>query len=79
MLDILRQFCALDGHSFWVDEVTLRDVVLPGVTITHAHLTDVYLLGLAARKGGRLATFDRHIPAAAVRNGENSLEQIPAG
>ena len=79
VLDILRQFCALDGHAFWGDEVTLRDIVLPGVTITHAHLTDVYLLGLAARKDGKLATFDRHIPASAVQNGENSLEHIPAG
>jgi hypothetical protein len=32
----------------------------------HRQLTDVYLLGLAVRMGGRLATFDRTIPLAAV-------------
>jgi hypothetical protein len=29
-------------------------------------VTDVYLLGLAHRKGGRLVTFDRSIPLGAV-------------
>jgi predicted nucleic acid-binding protein len=29
-------------------------------------VTDVYLLGLALRHGGRLATFDRGIPVGAV-------------
>jgi predicted nucleic acid-binding protein len=32
----------------------------------HRQLTDVYLLGLAQRNGGRLATFDRSIPLQAV-------------
>ena len=32
----------------------------------HRQITDVYLLGLAKKKGGRLATFDRSIPLAAV-------------
>jgi uncharacterized protein len=30
-------------------------------------LTDVYLLALAVRRRGRLATFDRTIPLGAVR------------
>jgi predicted nucleic acid-binding protein len=30
-------------------------------------LTDVYLLALAVRHGGRLVTFDNGIPLAAVR------------
>jgi hypothetical protein len=29
-------------------------------------VTDVYLLGLAVKRGGALATFDRTIPLAAV-------------
>jgi len=32
----------------------------------HGQLTDVYLLGLAKKMGGRLATFDRSIPLKAV-------------
>jgi uncharacterized protein len=37
------------------------------LTAGHRHLTDVYLLGLAVQRGGRLATFDRSIPVKAVR------------
>jgi predicted nucleic acid-binding protein len=33
-------------------------------------LTDVYLLGLAMKHGGRLATLDQAIPAGAVRGAE---------
>jgi predicted nucleic acid-binding protein len=32
----------------------------------HRQITDIYLLGLAIRHGGRLATFDRSIPLKAV-------------
>ena len=39
----------------------------PSVTLTHGQLTDVYLLGLATRLRGRLATFDGGIPLKAIR------------
>jgi hypothetical protein len=32
----------------------------------HQNITDAYLLGLAVRNHGRLATFDRSIPLNAV-------------
>ena len=35
--------------------------------VSHRQLTDVYLLGLATRMGGQLATFDATIPLKAVR------------
>jgi hypothetical protein len=42
-------------------------------------VTDVYLLGLAKRKGGRLATFDGGIPLLAVAGATHThLEIIPA-
>ena len=44
--------------------------------ITHAQVSDVYLLGLAVHKEGKLATLDQHIPASAVRGGEAALEII---
>ncbi len=49
--------------------MSLRDTTLfdPAVLVSHRQLTDVYLLGLAARMGGRLATFDAGIPLKAVR------------
>ena len=33
-------------------------------------ITDVYLLGLAVKNGGRLVTFDRGLPLKAVRGAE---------
>jgi predicted nucleic acid-binding protein len=41
-------------------------------------VTDVYLLGLAKRKGGRLATFDSSIPLTAVTDATRAnLEIVP--
>jgi len=39
-------------------------------------VTDVYLLGLAKKLGGRLATFDRTIPVKAVGGGTAELLHI---
>ena len=33
----------------------------------HRQVTDIYLLGVATKAGGRLATFDRSIPLSAVK------------
>ena len=44
----------------------------------HGQITGIYLLGLAVRQKGKLATFDRHIPTATVRGGAASLELIAA-
>jgi uncharacterized protein len=65
----LRKFCAGRGYAFWGDAVSLRDEQLfdASVIVSHRQLTDVYLLGLATRMGGRLATFDAGIPLKAVR------------
>jgi toxin-antitoxin system PIN domain toxin len=65
----LRKFCASRGHLFWADAVSFRDERLfdPSVVVSSRQVTDVYLLGLAARNRGRLATFDGGIPLKAVR------------
>lgn len=73
---ILQQFCADSGHEFWADEVSIRSLLQPGIVITHRHITDVYLLGLAASKGGKLASFDQSIPLFAVPNGIDALELL---
>ena len=64
----LRKFCASGHHEFWEDAVSLSDQRLFHARFARGHrqLTDVYLLGLATRKRGRLVTFDRTIPLAAV-------------
>ena len=65
----LQKFCAARGHTFWPDAVSLHDDTLfdRSVVLTHRQLTDIYLLGLAVRMGGTLATFDARIASRAVR------------
>ncbi len=77
----LSEFCLSDQHAFWPDEISLRDarIFTWPAGLTHRQLTDVYLLGLATHRRGRLATFDRNIPRAAVSEaGPQHLELIPA-
>lgn len=76
---LLRRMCAGGGHAFWSDDVTIRDAIPPGTALTHGQVTDVYLLALAVSHGGRLATFDRHIPVGHVAAGARALEVIPLG
>ncbi len=65
----LRQATKAGDHHFWMDEVSLCDPALfdPVRVLSPKHLTDLYLLALATRKGGRLVTFDQGIPAEAVK------------
>jgi hypothetical protein len=76
--DRLDQFCASGHHTFWADSVSLRDDRLFNLACAggHKHLTDVYLLGLAKKMGGCLATFDRSIPAKAVVGADASTLQV---
>jgi toxin-antitoxin system PIN domain toxin len=64
----LRTFCAGGHHTFWPDDVSLRDAntFVTDAPVSHRQMTDIYLLGLARRHGSRLATFDRTIPLTAV-------------
>jgi toxin-antitoxin system PIN domain toxin len=67
-LERLREFCASGDHQFWRDALSLRDDLFDLSRASgHRQLTDIYLLGLAVNRKGRLATFDRSIPLGAVR------------
>ena len=67
-LERLRVFCESGGHQFWRDALSLRgDVFDLSRAAGSRQLTDIYLLGLAINRKGRLATFDRTIPLGAVR------------
>lgn len=68
-IEQLRRQTGLPNHEFWPDDVSLADNNLfdRNRILGPKQLTDIYLLGLAAKHGGRLATFDRTIPLAAVR------------
>jgi hypothetical protein len=59
-------------HEFWPDDISLADNKLfdRSRILGPKQVTDIYLLGLAVKHGGRLATFDRTVPLAAVRAAE---------
>jgi uncharacterized protein len=76
VLAILRQVCNMTGHRFWTEDLSILQILEVDAIITHAQITDVYLLGLAARKRGKLATLDQRIPVDAVRGGHQALELV---
>lgn len=59
-------------HVFWPDDISMLDAA----QFHHPHIhssrqiTDLYLLGLALRHGGRLVTFDLRIPLTAVQGAQ---------
>ena len=75
---LLEKLCRGKGHEFWADDVSLTDrgIFLELSRASSRALTDLYLLGLAASKHGRFATFDRKIAAHFVRDGLQALEVI---
>jgi toxin-antitoxin system PIN domain toxin len=73
----LRRFCESGHHEFWPDSVSIRDAALFDAAFMagHRQITDVYLLGLAKKNGGRLVTFDGRMPLKAVRGAGRDLVQ----
>lgn len=65
----LAEAAALPLHEFWPDQVSL---LVPGCIdwsriLGSRQVTDAYLLALAVQNQGRLATFDKGVPLAAVQ------------
>lgn len=56
-------------HVFWPDAVSMLDEAVVDFARLHGHrqITDAYLLALAVRHGGMLASFDAAVPLTAVR------------
>jgi hypothetical protein len=68
LISRLRTFATQTNHEFWPDDVSLRDGKLFTAERIHGsrQLTDLYLLALAGKHAGRLATFDQAISISAV-------------
>lgn len=75
---VIGKLRALPNHQFWPDDLSLvgSDLIDATGILTSKQVTDTYLLALARRHGGRLATFDRRLSATAVRGGRAALYQI---
>ena len=78
LIERLRKFCASGHYQFWDDAVSFRDERLFNGSLVRGHrqLTDIYLLGLAAKRGGRLVTFDQKIPLAAVKGATRAALEV---
>jgi uncharacterized protein len=65
----LEIFSTQTSHEFWPEDISLRDQKLFSREhiLSSSQLTDIYLLALAARHGGKLVTFDQNISLDAVR------------
>jgi uncharacterized protein len=76
----LRTFCATRHHHFWPDAVSLTDPAIFDTTFLrgYAQATDLYLVGLAKRMGGRLASLDRAIPWQGIVGSDEGLLEVIA-
>ena len=68
-LGMLDSSCADSSHQFWSDDISLLDATRLNRQRMHGfrQLTDIYLLALAVKHGGRFVTFDAKVPLSAVR------------
>ena len=64
-IQVLAVNTAAKDHVFWADELPYPEAsAFAGIRLMgHQQVTDAYLLGLALRKGGVLATLDERIEA----------------
>jgi uncharacterized protein len=73
--EFMTQLCALPGHSFWPDDISLLDQQKIDMErlLNSSQVTDSYLLALACAHGGQLASLDRRLVTDAVRGGARGL------
>ena len=78
-LSLLQRNLAHLAHEFWPDDIGLAEAVGPLVPRLQGHrqLTDVYLLGLAVKHRGALASFDGGLRALAGEGRAAELELVP--
>lgn len=67
-IDRLRRATASEHHQYWPCAISLLDRRDIDCARIHGprQVTDVYLLALAAARGGRFVSFDRTIPLSAA-------------
>ncbi len=66
---VLHRLTTRPDHAFWPDDFSLLDTTLidHSRVLSPRHLTDIYLLALAVKHGGRLVTLDTGIALSAAR------------
>lgn len=69
LVAMLQSSTATSFHAMWNDDISMLDATRFHHPHIHSQrqLTDLYLLGMAVKNGGRLVSFDQRIPLGAVR------------
>jgi toxin-antitoxin system PIN domain toxin len=78
-LALLRENLAHPGHEFWTDSLQVPTAVkeMEARLQSYRQLSDAYLLAVAQRRNGVLATFDRGLRSLAGDALLGSLELVP--
>ena len=71
-VSLLASAASSPHHQFWPDDLSLLDDSIINFAVLHGskQVTDVYLLALAVKNGGRLVAFDRAITLNSVLGAE---------
>ena len=74
VMERLEEATSSTFHEFWPDDISLLDARVADSARIHGprQLTDIYLLALAVRHGGRFVTFDASVSLDAVRGAEKN-------
>ncbi|CAN5772738.1 DNA-binding protein [soil metagenome] len=75
---LLLRLLAAPGHQFWPDDISLSDTRSFPALPAAKHLTDLYLLALAVKHGGRFGTFDTGLDTSLLPGGPAAYHVIPA-
>jgi toxin-antitoxin system PIN domain toxin len=69
VLERFAEASAGSFHEFWPDDISLSDEERVDAARIHGprQLTDLYLLALAVRHGGRFVTFDHSVAMEAIK------------
>ena len=75
----LRRMAAHPYHVFWPDDVMLSDSTHVPLDVLRGHqqVTDAYMVGVARRRGGRLATMDRGLLAWLPQGMQDAAVLVP--
>lgn len=74
VMERLKEATASAFHEFWPDDISLLDARVADSARIHGprQLTDIYLIALAIRHGGRFVTFDASVSVDAATGAEKN-------
>ena len=76
--ELLHEFAGLPGHLFWPTTVDFFEAAAPFQRRVYGpkQITDAYLLGIAGKHGGKLATMDKAIKSLAGAEFSDRVELV---